>query len=440
MVEFQTLFLGIVFGLWPVRVMGSPPVAAVEVVLDGASVGVVSGEPWTVQCDFGSPAPHELVAIGRDALGREVTRVRQWVNLPKPPALAQIVVEDAGKGGGPRRARLIWNALSAAKAKRILLMLDGREVPVRDPKAIVLPEVDPKAAHVLTAEVSFADGAVARAEAAFGGEVAGGAQSELTAVPIVLREGAKLPSVEGLHRWFTESGKPLRVIAVDEGLEDVVVVFDQDVLGRFGGLTRVRRTTGVLVRSEGTLQTGRGGNRMYTMFAVPSVFRTGDREVRSLFPMSVPLTLDPSELAWTFFNLQFRAAAPGEQTLGNAVATAGMQAAAFNRRRAVVVLLGEPVKDRSTISVEQARLFLQSINVPLFVWSPDPRIAKRDLPGWGKPREISSDLLFLGAFARLQTSLQAQRIVWVEGSHLPQRIVLAPDVKEAFLARGVVRN
>ena len=440
MVEFQTLFLGIVFGIWPVRVMVSPPVASVEIVLDGTGVGAVSAEPWTLRCDFGPPSPHELVAIGRNAQGEEVTRIRQWVNLPKPPALAQLFVEGAGKDRPFGLARLSWNTLSAAKTKRIHVLLDGKEIPAKNPSAIELPAVDTKTAHLLSAEVVFADGTEARAEAAFGGEVAGGAQSELTAVPIVVRDGAKLPPPEQMEGWFSDRGRPIRVIAVDEGLADVVVVFDQDVLGRFRGLTPVRRSTSVIVRSEGTLQASRGGNRLYAMFAVPQVIRAPGHEVRSLFPLSVPMPLDPSELAWAVFNLQFSAAKPSEQTLANAVATAGLQAAAVNRRRAVVVLVGEPRPDRSTISVEAARVFLQNIDVPLFIWSPDPRLARTDLPGWGRPREVSSDLLFLGAFARLQTSLQAQRIVWLEGSHLPQRITLSADVKDAFLARGVVRN
>ena len=440
MVEFQTLFLGIVFGVWPVRVMASPPVAAVEVVLDGASVGVVAGDPWTVRCDFGPPAPHELVAIGRNAQGQEVARVRQWVNLPKPPAVAQLFVEDSATGQPFGRARLTWNSLSAAKVKRVEVTLDGREIPAKKPEAIELPPVDAKIAHLLAAEVAFGDGSIARTEIAFGGAVAGGAQSELTAVPIVLRDGASLPPVEGMQGWFLDRGLPVRVIAVDEGLADVVVVFDQDVVGRFRGLTHVRRSTSVVVRSEGQLQASRGGNRMFAMFAVPRVIQAAGTEVRSLFPISVPLTLDPSELAWAVFNLQFPAATAAEQTLGNAVATAGLQASALSRRRAVVVLVGDPVPDRSSVSIEAARVFLQDLNVPLFVWSPDPRIAKLELPGWGRPREISSDLLFLGAFARLQNSLKEQRIVWLEGSHLPQEITLAPTVKGAFLARGVVRN
>jgi hypothetical protein len=440
MVEFQTLFLGIVFGLWPVRVMVTPPVTSVEVLLDGSSVGIVAAEPWTFHCDFGPPTPHELVAIGRNANGDEVARIRQWVNLPKPPALAQLLVEGAGAGRPFGRARLTWNTIAAAKEKRIRLTLDGNEVKVKNPQAIELPSVDTKTAHLLSAEVSFADGTVARTETAFGGDVAGGAQSELTAVPIVVREGATLPPASAMQGWFLDRGQPLRVIAVDEGPTEAVVVFDQDVIGRFRGLTRVQRSTSAVVRSEGSLLSGASGNRFYAMFAVPTTIRTQGGEVRSLFRTSVPITLDPSELAWAVFNLQFSPAPPAEEMLANAVATAGIQAAAANRRRAVVLLVGEALPDRSTISVEAARLFLQKLNVPLFIWSPDPRIARMELPGWGKPREISSDLLFVGAFARLQTSLKAQRIVWLEGSHLPQNVALAADVKQAFLARGVVRN
>jgi len=48
MVAFQTLFLGLVFGFAPVRVMVGPPVASVQIVLDGAVIGTVTAEPWEV--------------------------------------------------------------------------------------------------------------------------------------------------------------------------------------------------------------------------------------------------------------------------------------------------------------------------------------------------------------------------------------------------------
>jgi hypothetical protein len=117
-----------------------------------------------------------------------------------------------------------------------------------------------------------------------------------------------------------------------------------------------------------------------------------------------------------------------------------MQAAALNRRRAVVLIVGEAPSDASTISVTAARAYLESLNVPLFIWTPERRIAGLSLPGWGVPDDISTDLQLQGAVTRLQNALAAQRIVWLEGSYLPQSVTLAPGVTQVFLARGVVRE
>ena len=87
MVAFETLLLGIVTGIWPVRLMVAPPVATVELRLDAAAVGVMHGPPWAMACDVGTgPMPHELTAIGRDASGREVARATQWANLGRERA------------------------------------------------------------------------------------------------------------------------------------------------------------------------------------------------------------------------------------------------------------------------------------------------------------------------------------------------------------------
>ena len=53
---------------------------------------------------------------------------------------------------------------------------------------------------------------------------------------------------------------------------------------------------------------------------------------------------------------------------------------------------------------------------------------------WGTAEEVSSHSLMNRAVERLRERLSAQRIVWLEGAHLPQRIRLAEGVRGVHLA------
>jgi hypothetical protein len=438
-IAFQTLFLGLVFGFGPVQVMVSPPVVSAEVFLDGVSLGTVRGAPWEVGCNFGaSPLPHELVAVGRDTKGNEVARVRQWVNLPRPSAEARVLVE-AGADGAPAFAHLAWHTIDNARPKRFDVTLDGHELPVKDPERIPLPRIDFKRPHFLAVEVVFPLGVVARAETSLGGDVAANAATELTAVDVVLRPGQTLPPVDAMQGWFTSGGRSLPVVGVEEGHTDAVVVFDQDSAGRFRGITPPNPFSRAMTTTI-PIQPSKGGNRLYGLWTVPQRPQGGGAASPGLFPMSIPLDTDVDDVRTLIFRFSFPAAPPRQQQLANAVAAAGMQAAALNRRRAVVLIVGEAPADASTISVTAARAYLESLDVPLFIWTPERRIAGLALPGWGVPDDISTDLQLQGGVARLQNALAAQRIVWLEGSHLPQSIALAPGVTQVFLARGVVRE
>ena len=57
------------------------------------------------------------------------------------------------------------------------------------------------------------------------------------------------------------------------------------------------------------------------------------------------------------------------QRLADAAAVAGLQALAANRPRAVLVVLGEQPKDASRYDAETVRRYLESVRVPLVVWS-----------------------------------------------------------------------
>ncbi len=75
---FASLFLGLVSGTVPVRVLVNPPVAAVEFRLDGVAVGRRDGPPWTVPVALGDEVvPRARVAAAMDANGNEIARARQ---------------------------------------------------------------------------------------------------------------------------------------------------------------------------------------------------------------------------------------------------------------------------------------------------------------------------------------------------------------------------
>ena len=99
MVTFISLFLWLMTGVHPVEVAVDPTVSSVEIFLDGESIGVATAPRWRVQCDFGERLrPHELVAVAHDQEGLELGRAYQLVNLPRPDAEVEIVLEDGGAG------------------------------------------------------------------------------------------------------------------------------------------------------------------------------------------------------------------------------------------------------------------------------------------------------------------------------------------------------
>src|SRR3712207_6811282 len=99
MIAFATLLLGLISGVYPIEVTVSGPVAAVEFTLDGAPAGRIEGPPWIARVDLGPDLrPRVLTAHALDAEGREVAQVTQWLNLPRPPAEVDIVLEKGPEG------------------------------------------------------------------------------------------------------------------------------------------------------------------------------------------------------------------------------------------------------------------------------------------------------------------------------------------------------
>ena len=105
---------------------------------------------------------------------------------------------------------------------------------------------------------------------------------------------------------------------------------------------------------------------------------------------------------------------------------AGNQAAAGGMRRAVLLMLGPPREAaESQYSPDQVKRYLAELRVPLVVWYLGrAKHAPRD---WGDPLVVPSFGALESEVAALAERLDRQRVVWVDGAHLPRDVELAPD-------------
>lgn len=429
MIAFVTLLLGLISGVYPIEVTVSGPVAAVEFTLDGEPAGRIEGPPWLARIDLGSDLrPRTLTAHALDAEGREIAQATQWLNLPRPPAEVDIVLENGPEG--PAAARLTWHNVSGVPPASIGLTLDSQPlgVEVKDGTGrALMPVQDLKVLHILTAELWFPPGVLARKDVVFGGEYGSEVSTELTAVPVRVEKGTALPSLEGLRGWFSAEGQPLAAAAIEDGPGKVVFVqvpAGSAVLRHL--LPGRRRQSLDLFKNE--LRLGEDDGVRFLSLA-PAAYRES-RVPSQLFDMSTELTSKDGGVLWFLTKKQLKNPDVGSLRIPDAVAVAGLQAAAENHRRAVVLVVGNEVPDSSRYDPATVRRYLESIRVPLFVWSlygPDAPAAR----AWGQAEDIST-LENLGkAVNRLRAEMASQTIVWVEGRHLPQAVSLTPA------ARGV---
>jgi hypothetical protein len=430
-IAFVTLFLGLTLGAYPVELAVEGPVAAVELVLDGAVAGRIEGPPWTGQIDFGKAlAPHELVARALDVNGQEVARTRQWVNLPRPAAEVEILLEGVGN---PSVARLTWQSRTGARPSSIRLTLDDQPLsPDTDGRA-VLPPYDPESAHVLSAEVHFPSNVMARRDAVFGGKYGSEVSTDLTAIPVRVRRG-KLRGAS-LQGQLLAAGKPLVVAAVDESPAEVFVIRDLgagEALKELGEVRKRRTVSGQGMGQRLSIEPDplryeiglRKEDEVRFIYPIPRTF-SGSGLPAELFDWSRAFTLQDGGMHWLLTRLVAAGTATGRQRLADAVAVAGLQALSGSRPRAVVLVLGAAPDDASRYDPATVRQYLDSIRVPLFVWSVEkPAAASPALAAWGKVEDTSNVTRLRAAVARLRDELESQRIVWVEGTHLPQSIAL----------------
>ena len=424
-IAFLTLFLGLISGKQEVAVAVHGPVSAVELLLDGTAVARLGGPPWSTRVDLGPDLePHELVARALDAEGQEIGRTQQLLNLPRPPAEVSILLEGGSKGR-PAGARLTWNNPSFAKPAAVSLLLDGNPLPLDGQAHAVLPAVDPGVTHVLSAEVRFSPSLVARRAVGFGVGWGDEISTALTAVPVRLRPGSKMPDAGGLQGWILAAGKAVPVAAIDRGPAQLLVVRDE----------KVRRPLQLYGQLRGDL----GGDRMDPRVRLEMILKQNG-EIKLIWPYAHAVagagvtadrfnstesfTATDGGLLW-LLGLLVPQSREADQHLSDALAVAGLEALGGHGPRAVLLVVGDNPQDLSVYSPGRVAHYLESIHVPFIVWS--QRGTKTPAStAWGRAEDVSSKPKLVGAFSRLEDNLDTQRIVWIEGSHLPGAISLSP--------------
>lgn len=447
MVEFVTFFLGILVGVHPVELDVSGPVAVVEILLDGQRVDELHQGPWSFECDFGpGPEPHELVAIARDERGVELDRAVQWINLGHQTFEARITLHRNAKGH-PLRAEIDWAGIGSGVPEDIAVTFDGESLEVKDPSSIVLPSYNMEDFHSLSATIRMS-GQTVRAFAGFGGFYGSEVKTGLTAIPIQPDVGS-MPSKKKLRSWFFKDGQQLKVHAVEKGPAEIIVVWDGYAHASIDAMTKIHRAA---------IERQYSRNRWRAEY----IFKeTGDLSpITSVYFMQAypaPLLADALEdepflisprrvareggLPWLLRHTRPEADRPLQ--LADAVANAGVVIQTAGGRRAVVLMLGDDTNDQSDQNPGAVRAYLRQLRVPLYVWSVTSETAH---PDWGDvrfigeaPGKVTQTERLRQAVRDLAFDLSKQRVVWLEGTHLPQSIELGEDATRIHIAGALIK-
>jgi len=403
----------------PVRVVVGGAVSSVEIVLDGKPAGLLAGPDWSADLDLGTEiAPHELVARALGADRRELARARQWLNLPRPPAEVEILLERNASGLATA-ARLSWESLTGARPRSVRATFDGGPIPVLAESRVAIPAYDPEQVQLLSLELEFDDAVRARKDLVFGGRAGEQAQSELTAVPLRARPGAKPPSTLPRGALKTPE-RSLDVAAVEEGAGILLVV--RDSLGVRGlGRPDMERYNAMWYRTDLSLDRQ---TAVRFLWPRPVEYR-GNGLPAELFPGSREFDGSAGGLRWLLTRVVNPAPEPRAPRFTDAVAVAGLHAYGTFRRRAVLLVLDGQFEDASQYPPDAVRRFLRMLRVPFFVWSIGRPTGAR--APWSEAVDVSAENALRTAFDRIRDELAGQRIVWVEGRVLPQDIRLVED-------------
>jgi len=317
------------------------------------------------------------------------------------------------------------------------LTLDGEPLTVDGSGRAALPPKDLGSLHVLSAELWFPPGVTAHRDVAYGGQYGSEVSTELTALPVRVRPGAALPPAPGLAGWFALGGRPLTADAVENGPGKVIVVrvpLGEEISNKL--VASNRRQSYLDFRDKMRLGPE---DRVRFLSLASSPYRQS-KIPAELFGLSRELTPKDGGVFWLLSGYTYlNPPRAGDQRIADAVAVAGLQAAAENDRRAVVLVLGGHEQDASRYDPAVVRRYLAAVHVPLFVWSlygAGNAAARAWMESWGKVEDISTLPRLEAAVSRLKAELDSQRIVWLDGRHLPQVIALGPAAKGVEIVAG----
>jgi len=442
MVTILSLLLGLVVGVQPIEWAVTGDVASVEIVLDGQTIGTLHGEPWVLACDFGEElAPHYLVAIGRDTDGVEVSRAVRRINLPQHRSQMELLVRDLDSPAP--RGEIVWRSVDGDAPTDWQISLDGRPFDVEDPASFTLPAHDASTPHVLEAVLLFGRHQI-RTELAFGAQLSGTSSTELTALVYDLA-GGSLPKPGEMKGWFSSQGEELEVAAVERPGADVLLVQESspDLWNRLVKLRREHLKSSnrspVRARAAAGLKHDDGLRVILPLSEAPEgaasdFFISTDFSELDQGPTSTGVgrkVISGPRAEGILASLPYPPEGPirgdAPWRTADAVAVAAQVASAKDRARAVVLIKHSGVDDRSYHFPERVRRYLHRLQVPLIVWTTDPR---EEQGPWGELHDISTDDKFLRAALGLRATLDRQIVVWVSGRHLPHEVTLSTRAEE----------
>jgi len=439
MITFVTLLLGLVVGVQPIEVAVSGPVAKVEIHLDGVKAGEVSAPPWRASVDLGAALePHELVARALDAEGKPLASVAQWINLPRPKAEVEIVLENR-PDGQPAAARLTWQSSDNSPPSAIALTLDDIPLVLGADRRASLPKLDLAESHILSAELRFGAGIVGRRDVVLGGSYGSQLATELTAVPLRVQGAARKGlAPAALQGRLAARGETLTVAAVEEGPAKVLVVSAVSparVRERFfpaissmayqSQQRQIETFNGLGFRSSRTEMRLDEDTRVRFVAPAPR-WIAGPSVTAEVFDTTRDFERKDGGMLFLLAGIPELAPNAPARRIADAVAVAGLLAAGENRRRAVVVVLSDQDEDASRFAAQQVKSYLAAMRVPIYVWNPLGDKAKAMAATWGGAEDVSSISKMRRALDKLKEDLASQRIIWVEGRHLPRAVELKP--------------
>jgi hypothetical protein len=429
-VAFVTLFLGLDAGAQTVELLVAPPATRVELLLDGQQVAELSAPPWRTKIDLGNTLlPHRLEAVAYNAKGRRLERIGQTINMPRPEAELAIVLER-DVAGVPRSARLTWESVQLLEPSQVSMVLDGQELTLDDTHSAPLPELDLHHAHVLRGEVAFGSRMAAVRELAFGGEYVDSSQTELTAVTVVLPEKRGRFERGAVEGKLVAGGRPAQVVAIDETPYTYAFVFAEQGWQLWRQMIdgRVNASLAAGFRPSGK-------DSVLVVDPVPNIVASASGEVARVFPINVDSKCSRNSILNAIERIGRREADRTRQDLAAAVAGAGLASYGLRQRRAAIFVASEEELVASASVAPLVRAYLATLGVPLHVWVPGKKPVEVEPSPWGEIMWFSRPGHVFKALRDVRAKLERQRIVWIEGTHLPQEVTITGAPATFRLAR-----